>query len=132
MYMLLYLTLMSWHCRMSVIEMMKNKLMGTMEQDQDQLPIQDLGQNPALDHVQDLAQDPVQGLDQDLAPDQIPEIDQGQGVEAGHADTALVAGHIHIHIRGGSEDPDLAVHITIGTKGTGIVLYVVCGNSTVL
>ena len=112
--------------------MMKSKLMGTMEQDQDQLPVQDLAQNPALDHIQDLAQDLVQGLDQDLAPNQIPKIDQGQGVEAVHADAVLVAGHIHIHILGGSEDPDLAVHITIGTKGTGIVLYVVCGNSKVL
>ena len=96
--------------------MMKTKVATTMEQDPDQLPIQDLAQNLALDHVHGLAQDPVLGLDQNLAPDQIPEEDQSQGVEAVHADAVLVAGHIPI--QGGGEDPDLAVHITIGTKGT--------------
>ena len=93
--------------------MMKSKLVSTMEQDPDQLPVQGLAQNLALDHVQDLAQDPVLG--QNLAPDQIQEIDQSQGVEVVHADAVLVAGHVHI--QGGNEDPDLAVHITIGTKG---------------
>jgi len=98
---------------MSAIEMMKNKLVSTMEQDPDQLPVQGLAQNLALDHVQDLAQDPVLG--QNLALDQIQEIDQSQGVEVVHADAVLVAGHVHI--QGGGEDPDLAVHITTGTKG---------------
>lgn len=111
---------------MSVIEMMKSKLGITMVQDPDQLPAQDLVQNLALDHVQDLAQDLVLG--QNLAPDQIPGIDQSQGVEVVHADAVLVAGHVHIQGRG--EDPDLAVHITIGTKGN-IVCCTVCGHSIV-
>lgn len=98
--------------RMSVIEMMKSKLGITMVQDPDQPHAQDLVQNLALDHVQDLAQDLVLG--QNLVPDQIPGIDQSQGVEVVHADAVLVAGHVHIQGRG--EDPDLAVHITIGTK----------------
>lgn len=111
---------------MSVIEMMKSKLGITMVQDPDQLPAQDLVQNLALDHIQDLAQDLVLG--QNLAPDQIPGIDQSQGVEVVHADAVLVAGHVHIQGRG--EDPDLAVHITIGTKGN-IVCCTVCGYSIV-
>lgn len=98
---------------MSVIEMMKSKLVSTTEQDPDQLPVQGLAQNRALDLVQGLVQDPVPG--QNLAPDLIPEIDQSQGVGVVHADAVLVAGHVRI--QGGGEDPDLAVHITIGTKG---------------
>lgn len=100
--------------RMSVIEIMKSKLASTMEQDPDQLPVQDLVRNLALDHVQGLAQYPVLGLDPNLAPDQIPGIDQSQGVEVVHANVVLVAGQGPI--QEGGEDPDLAVHITIGTK----------------
>lgn len=109
--------------------MTKNK-MNTMEQDQGRLHIQDLAQNRILSHVQDRAQDPVHGLDQDLAHDQAPgnqEIDRGQGVEAVHANIvpglAVDRAHFHIPERGDGPDPVLAVHITIGTKGTFLVLH---------
>lgn len=131
---LLILTFMSLHYRMSVIEMMKRKLMNTMVQDQDQHPVQDLAQNPTLDHVQGLVQG--LGLDQDLALDlDLQEIDQGQGVEAVHGNVVhgLVVGHVRL---GGGENPDLdrAVHITIGTNGIHIsfALYLHVWYGTVI
>lgn len=105
---------------MSVKEMMKSKVMNTMEQDQDLHPVQGLTQNPALDHIQGLAQGP--SLGQNLVPGLDPgvqEIDQGQGVEAVHGDIVPALAVDHVHILGEDEnlDPGLAVHITIGTRG---------------
>ena len=106
---------------------MKSKLMTTMVLGQDQLRIQDLVQNPALNHIQDPAQDHVR--DQDLGLGHgIQEIDQGQEVEAVHAVDAapdLVAGQGHILTPRKGEGPDLAlaVHITTGTEG---ICFIVC------
>lgn len=98
--------------------------MTTMVLGQDQLRIQDLVQNPALNHIQDPAQDHVR--DQDLGLGHgIQEIDQGQEVEAVHAVDAapdLVAGQGHILTPRKGEGPDLAlaVHITTGTEDQGV------------
>jgi len=105
-----------------VKEMMKTKLRATMVQAQGLLPVRDLGQGLALDHVPDLDQDPDHNPDQSLAHDQVQDIDQAQEVEAVHVDAVphLAVGHVPIHVQKRGEDPGLvfgvAVHITTDRK----------------